>query len=60
MWAEKAETSLLAENVAPTMGDGVGDKGRRNKEHGWMGIQSKLQMKAQFEQEEGLTYSGER
>lgn len=55
MWAEKAETSLLAQNVAPTKGDDVGDKGRRNKEHGWIGIPSKLHVKAQSKQEEGLT-----
>lgn len=60
MWAEKAEASLLAENVAPTTGVGVGDKRRGNKEHGWIGIQSKLHMKVQSEQEEGLTSSEKR
>lgn len=55
MWAEKAETSSLAQNVAPTKGDDAGDKGRRNKEHGWIGIPSKLHVKAQSKQEEGLT-----
>lgn len=60
MWAEKAETSLLAENVAPTTGVGVGGKRRGNKEHGWIGIQSKLHMKVQSEQEEGLTSSEKR
>lgn len=53
MWAEKAETSSLGQNVAPTKGDDVGDKGRRSKEH-------KLHVKAQSKQEEGLTSSEKR